>query len=144
MQPAALNAIKSDGWEEVEMTVDSGASETVVGEEMVVTANLKESEGSRRGIEYKVANGESIPNLGEKVFAALTEEGISRNIKAQVCSVQQGLLSVKRMVEAGHRAVFEPEGSYIEDVRTYERMGLKEKNGMFFLTLWARGSARGV
>ena len=66
MQPASLNAIRSDGWEEVEMTVDSGASETVVGEDMIVTANLKESEGSRRGIEYKVANGESIPQLGRK------------------------------------------------------------------------------
>ena len=66
LQPASLNAIKSDGWEEVVMAVDSGASETVVGEDMVVTANLKESEGSKRGVEYKVANGESIPNLGER------------------------------------------------------------------------------
>ena len=144
LQPASLNAIKSDGWEEVEMAVDSGASETVVGEDMVVTANLKESEGSRRGVEYKVANGESIPNLGEKVFAAVTKEGVSRNIKAQVCSVQQGLLSVKRMVESGHRVVFEPAGSYIEDMKTYERMGLQEKNDMFFVTLWTKGSSKGV
>ena len=50
LQPAALNTIRSDGWEEVEMTVDSGASETVLGEEMIATADLKESEGSRRGI----------------------------------------------------------------------------------------------
>ena len=105
-RPASLNAIKADGWEEVEMAVDSGASETVVGEDMVVTANLHESEGSRRGVEYKVANGESIPNLGETMFVAWTQEGANRNIKAQVCSVQQGLLSVKRMVEVGHRVVF--------------------------------------
>ena len=64
LQPASLNAIKADGWEEFEMAVDSGASETVVGEEMVVTASMRESEGSRRGVESKVANGESIPNLG--------------------------------------------------------------------------------
>ena len=61
LHPASLNAIKADGWEEFEMAVDSGASETVVGEEMVVTASMHESEGSRRGVEYKVANGESIP-----------------------------------------------------------------------------------
>ena len=66
LQPASLNAIRADGWEKFEMAVDSGASETVVGEEMVVTASMQESEGSRRGVEYKVANGESIPNLGEK------------------------------------------------------------------------------
>ena len=80
LQPASLSAIRADGWEEVEMAVDSGASETVVGEDMIVTANLKESEGSRRGIEYKVANGDSIPNLGEKKFKAWTREGVGRNI----------------------------------------------------------------
>ena len=28
--PSSLNAIRADGWEEVEMAVDSGASETVI------------------------------------------------------------------------------------------------------------------
>ena len=61
MQPASLNTIRSDGWEEVLMAVDSGAIETVIGEDMAVSAVLKESEGSRRGIEYKVANGKAYP-----------------------------------------------------------------------------------
>ena len=86
LQPASLNASKADGWDEFKMAVGPGASETVVGEEMVVTASMRESEGSRRGVEYKVANGESMSNLGEKVFAAPTEEGASRNIKAHMCS----------------------------------------------------------
>ena len=38
LQPAALNSIRVDGWEEVEMAVDSAASEFVVGEDMIVTA----------------------------------------------------------------------------------------------------------
>ena len=66
LQPAALNAIRADGWEKVEMAVDSGASETVVGEDMIATAALKESEGSRRGIEYKVANGKAYPTLAKR------------------------------------------------------------------------------
>ena len=82
------------------------------------------------------------PTCGETELSALTAEGVSRNIKAQVCSVQQGLLSVKKMVEAGHRVVFDPKGSYIEDVRTQEHMSLKEKNGMFFITLWTKGSKK--
>ena len=140
MMPASLNAVRADGWEEVEMAADSGASETVIGEDMVATATLKESEGSRRGVEYKVANGESLPNLGEKRFSAVTGEGINRKIKAQVCSVQQGFLSVKKMVDAGHKVVFASEGSCIEDRSTFERMHLKEKNGMFFLRLWTKNS----
>ena len=135
LRPVALSSIGEDGWEEIEMAVDSGASETVVGEDMVMTASIKESEGSRTGVEYKVANGESIPNLGEKKFVAVSRENVTRNIKAQVCSVQQGLLSVKKMLEVGHRVVFDPTGSYIEDVNTHEKMRLKERNGMFFLAL---------
>ena len=65
LTPPSLNAIRSDGWEEVEMAVDSGASETVIGEEMVASAELRESEGSHRGVEDRVANGDSLPNLGE-------------------------------------------------------------------------------
>ena len=142
LQPISLNTISADGYEEIEMAVDSGASETVVNEDMLTTVNIKESEGSRKGIEYKVANGESIPNLGEKQFKAWSREGVGRNITVQVCSVQQGLLSVKKMVGAGHRVVFDPEGSYIEDVATYERMNLKERNGMYFLSFKAK-AARG-
>ena len=143
MMPASLNAVRSDGWESIEMAVDSGASETVIGEDMVATATLTESEGSRRGVEYKVANGESLPNLGEKRFEAVTGENVNRKIKAQVCSVQQGLLSVKKMVDTGHKVVFASEGSYIEDRRTFERMHLTEKNGMFFLKLWTKSPKTG-
>ena len=46
------------------------------------------------------------------------------------------------MVGAGHRVVFDPEGIYIEDVATYERMNLKERNGMYFLSFKAK-AARG-
>ena len=42
------------------------------------------------------------------------------------------------MVGAGHRVVFEAEGSYIEDVTTFERMSLKEINGMYFLSFWTK------
>ena len=66
--PAGLLAIKSDGWEEFEMAVDSGASETVIGENMVLSAELRESAGSKKGIEYTVANGHTIPNLGGETF----------------------------------------------------------------------------
>ena len=77
MMPALLNAVSADGWEEVEMAVDSGASETVIGEEMVATTPLNESEGSHRGVEYIVANGDTVPNLGEKRFNAWTGEGVN-------------------------------------------------------------------
>ena len=57
-----INSVSGDGWEEVEMTVDSGASETVIGEDMISAVELKEGAACRRGVMYEVANGVRIPS----------------------------------------------------------------------------------
>ena len=60
--------------EVVKMAVDSGTTETVMGEDMLQSAEKKMGAAAKRGVEYEVANGVTIPNLGEKttVFPALT------------------------------------------------------------------------
>ena len=87
-------------------------------------------------MEYEVANGEKIPNLGENKFRGTTSEGKSRNITAQVCDVNKALLSVKKVMSAGNKVVFDSEGSYIEDKVTKERMWMTEEKGMFLLKMW--------
>ena len=84
-----------DEWEEVELAVDSGATESVVHEEMATNVATVPGEASRRGVSYKVANGEQLPNLGEKVFEAVSENHVLRQMTAQVCDVDTGLLSVE-------------------------------------------------
>ena len=49
--------------------------------------------------------GEYSPNLGEKKFRGVTEEGSLRGVTAQVVDVSQNLLSVYRCVKAGNRVV---------------------------------------
>ena len=129
MCPDEINAVNEGEWEEVELAVDSGASETVVNDDMLKSVQTQESAASRRGVEYEVANGIRIPNLGEKRFIGTSDEGISRRLTAQVCDVNKALLSVSKMVKAGNRVIFDPEGSYIEDKNTGECMNLKEKTG---------------
>ena len=48
IEPSVLNGV-FEGWEEIEFTVDSGASETVISEEMLQSVETKESSASRRG-----------------------------------------------------------------------------------------------
>ena len=93
---------------------------------------------SKGGVQYEVANGVRIPNLGEKHFKGYTEEGLPRNLKAQVCDVNKALLSVNRLLQMGHRVVFDDTGSYIEDKTNGERMWLKEQGGMYMLKMWVR------
>ncbi len=69
----------------------------------------------------------------------MTEEGISRQITAQVCEVNKALLSVQKVVAQGNRVVFDKDGSYIESKdHKGERMWMTEKNGMYMLKLWVR------
>ena len=116
------------------MTVDSGASATVVGEHMLKAMRLQEG---RTGVEYEVANGQRIPNLGEKVIDGETDiEGRRTIFKAQVCEVSKPLMSVKRLVESGHSVLFDPEGGRITDRKTGHQIWLHEVNGMYHLRLW--------
>ena len=131
-------AFASGDWESFELIVDSGASETVVGEHMIKSAEVREGPASRAGVEYEVANGIRIPNLGEKRFVGVSAEQVRRNLVAQVCDVNKGLLSVSRVTKAGSRVIFDSDGSYIEDTHTEECMSLEERNGMFMLKLWTK------
>ena len=125
-------------WEEIEMAVDSGATETVVGEDMLQTIETKEGAAFKKGVQYEVASGDLIPNLGEKQFVGINDAGDARNITAQVCDVNKALLSVKKTVQAGNRVVFDPAGSYIEEIATGERLPLKEQAGMYMLKFWVK------
>ena len=66
----------------MDFALDSGASETVLNEDMVSSVEGTEGPASKRGVKYEVANGYRIPNLGEKKFVGHSEEGSMRNITA--------------------------------------------------------------
>ena len=118
------------------MAMDSGATEDVIGEDMLMSVETKEGPASRRGVKYEVADGTEIPNLGEKKFTATLEEGSQRNLTVQVCGVNKALMSVKKVVAAGNRVVFDDAGSYVEDKTTGDRMWLREEGGMYYLRMW--------
>ena len=117
--------------------MSTGATETVIGESMIASVEVKEGQASRRGVMYETANGERIPNLGEKRFVGHTDEGLERKVTAQVADVNKALLSVKKIVAAGNRVVFDDE-SYIEDKSSGEKTWLQEDHGMYMLRMWIK------
>ena len=70
---------------------------SLIGEDQVRAVTAK---NARPDVEYEVADGSQIPNLGEKDFSAITEGGLFRNMNAQVADVNKALLSVSRIVNA--------------------------------------------
>jgi len=138
IEPDGFNAVGvADEWTEVEFAVDSGATETVMSEGMLTAVETKEGVAAKRGVQYEVANGVRIPNLGEKKFVGYTAEGGGREVVAQICDVNKALLSVRRMVAAGNRVVFGDE-NYIESMTTGERVNLEEKDGMYVMKMWVQ------
>ena len=61
------------------------------------------------------ANGERIHNKGQKILTLATSEGVIRRMAFQVCKSSKALGSVSKMCKAGHRVVFDDDGSYIQD-----------------------------
>ena len=129
-------------WRKVRFCVDSGAGETVVDDGDLPEVETKDSWGSLHGQKYEVANGETIDNEGEKTFVGypmgLDGLGQGRKVTAQVCKVHQPLLSVKKMCKAGHRIVFDDEGSYVENKVTGERIIIGEDENGYGVDLWVR------
>ena len=139
IEPQGLRPMTAvEEWEEVEFGVDSGATETVVGRETLAWMPAEHGVPFKRGVKYGMADGSEIDNEGEKDFEGVTEEGILKAIKAQVCDVTQPLLSVKKVVAAGNRVVFEDGGSYIQNIKDGSRIWLTESQGMYTLKMWVK------
>ena len=94
-EPEGIGAVKEEGdWEELELTVDSGATDTVIQPKTLPSIEITEGPAFKRGVEYEMANGEYAPNLGEKKFQGVTEEGSLRGLTAQVVEVSENLLRI--------------------------------------------------
>ena len=67
---------------------------------------MQESDAAKKGAEYEIANGDTIPNLGEKKMAVLTTEGTLRGYETQVAEVSSPLQSVRQLQATGHAVCF--------------------------------------
>ena len=97
--PVRKNAISTvqrpDEWIEIEITVDSGACVTVMPRALCPGISILQNRLSREGVEYEVANGAHIPNLGERRCEMMTiGSAVGKRITFQVADVHKPLLSV--------------------------------------------------
>ena len=107
---------------------------------MLSSIEIKEGATSKRSVEYEIATRELIPNLGEKKFQAVSQEGVTQSITAQVCAVNRALMSVKKVIRAGNRVVFD-EGTYIEHKVTGRKIWATDDDRMFMVKMWVNRKA---
>ena len=138
-----LNAV-NPAWERLTLTVDSGASDTVVPRHVCTLAPL--TKGPRFGTEYEVANGETIDNEGERDCLMRVGEGDASNddamqIKFQVVDVSKALLSVHRVCEQGHNVIFskkDGESAILVNGDPENRIPLRNCGGTYELDVYVR------
>ena len=86
--------------------VDSGATVPVMHPTTGECYQLEESEASKEGVLYELANSDTLPNLGEKRMAVLTAEGTLRGYGSQCADVSKPLQAVRSLVRSKHAVCF--------------------------------------
>ena len=86
---------------EIELTAIPGACDTVMPQTTAESIPIMPSLASR-GVEYEVASGQSIPNLGERRCMVWTDGASqAKKMNMQVADVHKGLLSLSRCADMG-------------------------------------------
>ena len=134
--------VSSNDWEYVEFILDSGATTTVIPTSVGRSYEVQPSEASKAGVMYEIANGDEIPNLGEKLMPVVTTEGAWKGLLAQVADISKALQSVRSLVKAGHAVVFGDDDenggtcSYIVNKVTGECTSVKDDGVNYLLGLY--------
>ena len=133
-----------DEWVEVELTADTGACDTVMPRKMCPNIPIRPSLQSLRGMEYEVADGRPIPNLGERHCLMWTESaGEARHINMQVADVHKPLLSLSRCADMGFESRFGRTMGALIDEDSGEVVPLRRKGNLYVLRCWIRAAPFG-
>ena len=132
---------KAEEWEEIEITVDSGACDTVLPSRMLSSIKLEQNDASRRGEEYEVANGCTIPVEGQKRCIMMTIGSmVPKGIVFQVSNVHKPLLSVGSMADAGFDCILSKDGGVMRDRDSGEEIPLVRRGNLYVLRAWVKSA----
>ena len=139
-----LDNLEFGRWEDMEelvITIDSGAVDTVGPKGIAESFELKENEASRNKKCYRAANNSRIEIYGEKRIYGMTNDGRNIGMDMQIADVKKPLGSVRKICEAGNRVVFDEAGSYIEHKVSGNRTPIAKEGSVYTVSMWIPGSA---
>ena len=144
-EKSSLSAVGANAeWVEIELTADSGACDTVITRKVAESIPIMPSLASLRGMEYEVANGQSIPNLGERRCLVWTEGATQvKKMNMQVADVHKGLLSLSRCADMGFEGRFGRWAGALICENTGEVIPLTRKGNLYVLRVWVKAAPLG-
>ena len=136
-----ISTVSQAGWECIEITIDSGACDTVLPSAMLPSIATEQTNASRAGEEYEVANGQNILNEGQKRCIMMTPGSATpKGIIFQVSDVHKPLMSVGAMTDAGFECLLAKEGGFMRDVEQGEIIPLTRRGNLYILKAWVRSA----
>ena len=130
---------QSSTWQEIEITVDSGACETVMPMSLCQGISVLASKQYLEGVEYEVANGATIPNLGERRCLMMTQGSQTcKKICFQIADVHKPLLSISKVADLGFDCLLGKNGGYLIDTLTGEKIPLDRRDNLYVLKAWVK------
>ena len=120
---------RSDQMYEDVYTIDSGAAVSALPVNRYPCYRVMDS--SSKGRKYRAANGDTIEDRGSKTPIVQTPDGAVKGMTFSVCDVHKPLVSVAKILDAGNRVIFDPQGCYIENISSKERTTFYRKNNVF-------------
>ena len=134
-----LNAVNPSEWVQVEVIADSGACETVMPKFLCNNIKIRESLGSKSGVEYEVASGVAVKNLGERHCEVFCEGAASpMMMHFQVADIHRPLLSLSRAADQGFHSHLGANGGWLEDSKTGECIPIQRRGNLYIMHMWVR------
>jgi hypothetical protein len=123
-------------WERIQVIIDSGSNVPVMPVALAEKYKVTESRASKAGVSYAVANGNQIPNLGEKFFPVVTKEGTLRGYQSQCADVTSVLQSVNHLNDTNHGVWLDGKNSFMVNKLTREVNRIDHDGRNFTQELW--------
>ena len=104
--------------------------------------NIVENDLCKNGVEYEVANGESIANLGERRCEVMTIGSmIPKRIVLHIADVHKPLLSITACSDMGYDCYLSKKGGSLRDRLTGEVIPFERRGSLYTLKMWVRQAA---
>ena len=131
----AINSMQVQ-YRKVEALVDSGAAAHVLPPSLLEDYPTEAGSAKKLGINYVTADGNELPDLGERLIPFKTQESHECAIKFQVADVKRPLISVATLMAQGNQISFDKEGGSITTKDGSKSIRFHLQRGVYVLELW--------
>ena len=129
-----MPVVSTDSWQDLEFEValDSGAVVHVCAPDDIPGYLVQASAGSKRGQEFLMGNGGTIPSLGESSLN-LSDHGRDLQSVFQIAAVTRPLMSVGRICDQGHKITLDARMAVVHSADGTELCKLERQQGGLYV-----------